>query len=300
MISLLLLYCSLVVFVVILKYFGESLESVQRYHHKLFRREEWENLEWVGEYSESRSLVLLQCCVLGSIVYSEKKKCINAMYVPSFFERIFSIEGLSFTRTIQNVGYVGKCSDFFVISLVSTANISDVMFSTSNDLIDVEDGQIHEGYYTHTLEFLGSVLNALVKYRDIKKIFITGHSMGGSLGCILGYLLNKHFCYDVEVYTYASPKFGNNQLKYYIDKCKNLKIYNTINLADLVVYKPNNWKYVRIGKTIEHRIDTGNDNVNHGIKVYREIVLKKEKSSIVKREHRVDEVMSRFFLDILG
>lgn len=302
MISLLVLYVILIIFVIIFNFFGKSLESVQYYHHKLMFELEWDNEKplWVHGYSQKNSLILLKCCVFGSILQSQGKESLLFMYVPCFFKRIFSIDGLSWTRDIQRVGYMATCDDFFIISLFSTSNISDVLFSTNNKLIDIDDGQVHEGYYVHTFEFLGCVLRNLKCFPSIKKLFITGHSMGGSLGSILGYILNKFFLYDVKIYTFGSPKFGNNQMKHYIQKSKNIEIWNVINSADLVPYKPSNWKYTRIGKTIKHRIDTGNDNVNHGIKVYREIVLRKEKSAIAKRPHRIDEIISRFFLDILG
>lgn len=124
--------------------------------------------------------------------------------------------------------------------------------------------------------------------------------MGGALSSIVGFLLCKYYSYNIKVYSFASPKFGNKQLKYYIENMKKLKIFNILNEADMVIHKPLNWKYTRIGREIKFRIDTGNDNVNHGIKVYRECVLKTKKSIIPKRGHRIDEILSRWFLDILG
>ena len=303
MISLFIIYITIVIFSVIWIKFGESLESVQYYHHKLISLE-WNNYVPSFEdmdYSNKESLTLLRCCVLSGIIYSKKDNYIPKSLLLPFFQKIYKLIGLSYTRKLQTVGYVAKCKDYLIISLVSTANLNDVLVSTDNKLTDIIEGQIHKGYYIHTLELIPSILKILSLYPNIKKLYITGHSMGGALSSIVGYFINKNFSdYFIKVYTYASPKYGNKQLKYYLEKRKNIVFFNTINESDMVIYKPLHWKYTRIGKEINHKIDTGNDNVNHGIKVYRECVLKKEKSEIPKRPHRMDEIISRWFLDILG
>jgi hypothetical protein len=250
-------------------------------------------------YDKDESLYLLKASVLSSVFYSTDYK-VSVTFVPKEFECIYKLEGLSYTHNKQNVGYVAKYGKNLIISLVSTSNISDVMFSMNNNLVNIDDGQIHEGYYIHTLEILPNLMKVLSIYPNIKCVYLSGHSMGGVLSSIIGYILNKRYNYKVKVYTYGSPKFGNKQLKYYIENRKNIKIFNVINKADMVPNKPTNKKYEIIGEVISRWIDTGNDNVNHGLKVYREIVLEKTKSDILRREHRFDEILSRWFLDILG
>lgn len=274
------------------KYFGISLGSVQYYHNKLLYEMDWEDdtLVWKNFYNENIALTLLKYCVISSSISSS---------ISVFNYDLHKIEGYSFTRQNQIIGYGRKVDDFIVLSLISTSNISDVLFSLNNDLVDIDDGQIHRGYYVHTMEFLSSILMFMNKYSGIRKLYITGHSLGGALSSVLGYILNKNFGFEVIVYTYGSPKFGNKQLKHFIENMKGIKIYNVINSADVVTNKPTNWKYVRIGNEIKNRCDTGNDNVNHGIKVYRDVV-KNRKSNVPKRKHRFDEILQRFFLDILG
>lgn len=279
----------------LLLYFGNSLESIQYYHCRIMNY--WDKevvpLKW-GDFSIDNSLTLLYLCVLSSVLYSG----VSYIKKPYFLDKIEVLYGYSFTMKKVRVGYVFRDNDFLVVVLHSTSNLSDVSFSFLNNLISIDDGQIHEGYYIRTLEFFPNLLEILSKYSDIKKVFLTGHSLGGACSSILGYLLSKYFNYMICVYTFGSPKFGNNQLKDKIEKIEKMKIWNIVNTADKIPNKPSNWKYVRIGKEIKYRLDTGNDNVNHGIRVYKEILCKK--STIKKRKHRFDEILSRVFLDLLG
>lgn len=276
---MILLYLILIICVIIWLKFGQSLESVQYYHNKLLKSFDWSELEG------------LKYCIYSSILYSGSYLDTN--------EKIFKLYGPNYTRHFQPIGLISRKKDnYLIIALKSTANLNDVLVSVNHQLIDIPEGQIHQGYYENALEILPSILN-IIRYFPEKELFLTGHSMGGSLVSIVGYLIKKFIKgYKIRIETYGSPKYGNIQLKSYMEK--RLEITNYVNEADLVIQKPLDKRYTRIGKVIKHRIDTGNDNVNHGIKVYRECVLKVKESKIPKRGHRFDEIVSRFFFDILG
>ena len=290
------IYICFIILISLLLYFGNSLESIQYYHCRIMNC--WDKkvvpLKWVDNFNVDNSFTLLYLCVLSSVLYS------GVFYIkkPDFLDKIEVLYGYSFTMKKTRVGYMFRHNDFLVIVLCSTSNLSDVSFSFLNNLISIDDGQIHEGYYIHTLEFFPNVLEILSKYSDVKKIFLTGHSLGGACSSILGYLLSKYFNYRTCVYAFGSPKFGNIQLKYKIEQLERMSIWNILNTADKIPDKPSNWKYTRIGKEIKFRLDTGNDNVNHGIRAYKEML--DGKCTIKKRKHRFDEILSRVFLDLLG
>ena len=271
-------YVILIICIIIWLNFGRSLESVQYYHNKLLQNFDWSELEG------------LRYCIYSSILYS-------GSYL-STTEKIFKIHGPNYTRQIQPVGVIIRKENYLAIAIKSTANLNDVLVSIDHQLVDIPEGQIHKGYYKNAIEILPYILD-IIRYFPEKELFLTGHSMGGSLVSIMGYLIHKFIKgYKIRIETYGSPKYGNIQLKGFMEKI--LDITNYINDADLVVKKPIDKRYVRIGKVVKHRVDTGNDNVNHGIKVYRECVLKVKESNIPKRGHRFDEIVSRFVFDILG
>jgi len=288
MLTLTFLYVVLVIIYVIWIYFGESLINVQRWHQKLLLEYKWEDPK----------LFFLRTCALSSVLIGTNFRFPPRSLIPKGQLKIYRLLGYTFSRKNQNVGFVSVGEEFTTVTLASTSNLSDVFFSMYNNLIDIEEGCIHEGYYKHSLEIFPNLMK-IIHLQPNKNIVLTGHSLGGVLASILGYMLSR-YNFKVNVHTFGSPKFANNQLKHFIEKIENLKIVNVVNTADAVTKKPSNWKYTRVGDTIEGRIDTGNDNVNHGIKVYREILLGVEKTKIGKRGHRIDEILGRWFLDILG
>jgi hypothetical protein len=287
--SLFVLYVILVVCYVMGVYFNSSLESVQRYHQKLL------DLNWlpIGIRINNISVMeMLFHCVSSSVLVFEDLSYYN-------YIKIYNLSGFGYTRNIQNIGSVIVKNESVVVAFISTANMSDVMFSISNKLIPIKDGKIHEGYYTRCIENLPMLIRVLYNIPGImsKQLILTGHSLGGAIASVFGYILLE-FGFNPIIITFGSPKFGNHQLKYHLEK--KLKIFNILNRSDPVINKPSKKRYTRIGEDIYNDIDTGNDNVNHGIKVYHEIVMNVKESSIKKRGHRFDEIISRWILDLFG
>lgn len=343
MISLFVIYILIVIVYCICQYFGSSLESVQYFHNKLYDPEltidklifetKFEtkfDTKFETKFDKQVSLILLNCCVMSSIIYSERDKFYDfeinpqnprnqnqknqSQKIQNQKNQIQKIQGCTFTYKSQTIGFVSlqdplHGAPFAVITCVSTSCLSDVIFSSFNKLIDVDDGKIHEGYYIHAMEFIPDVLKILSSRMDIRRLYITGHSLGGTLASIVGYLLSTHFGYDSVIYAFGSPKFGDCDTKKSIESSSNIVIHNVLNTADLIINKPSNRKYVRIGNNVRVRKDTGNNNVNHGIKIYRKILLdinsdrgskNRSDEETCTRPHRFDEILSRMFLDLLG
>ena len=196
----------------------------------------------------------------------------------------------------DNIGFIVKGRDCDIISLRGTSNLEDILVSMDTSFTHVPDGKIHQGYYNKVME----IIQAYPELTLGTEIIFCGHSMGGALVSILGYLLHKQNPnLKIRVYTFGSPMYGDYHLKEYISNQKNIKMINYINVADPVVYKPIDTGYKRIGTVKKWKIDSGNDNVNHNIRTYRECVLQ-SKGTKCKRTHRFDEILSRFFLDLFG
>lgn len=311
MISLFIIYILIVIIIIIIVYFGKSLEEVQYYHNKL--------LDKTVEYNKlNPERYFLQCCILSSVLWylnnriENKESSIlgyinntyyenNYFYLPNGITDMYTISGITISgeKCTTGFGYIYK--DRLCICFNSTSNLSDACFSIYNDMVELDIGSVHEGYYNKCIESILDILQLIIKFEP-KEIVLIGHSMGGAIASIMGIYINymNVFNGDVLVYTFGSPKYGNKQLKNWVDNNSSLKIYNWINEADPVVYKPSNWKYKRIGKTKVWKIDSGNDNVNHGLRVYKEIIEKSDESCINKRAYRIDEVISRWVLNLVN
>lgn len=293
----LILYINLILFSCIWINFGKSFGNIQ-YNTTCLLNLEWPkniNSEMFFKYNKNNSLILLKCCVLSSIIYSNHvnfKKC-------DFFERVYTIESYSFSRQMHKFGFLAICKNFMILSIKSTSNLDDIFVSSDTNFVDIDDGEIHRGYYTQSIELLPNIYEKLIKHKEIKDIFICGHSLGGTLSTVIGYLLAKFLPnYRICVYNYASIKFGNKLLKYNIEKMKNFKIFNIINKSDLVVHKPSFSEFKRIGYVIEYKIDTGSHNSNHSIRTYRNCICDfKNFKNFNKKD--INQNIFRFVLDLI-
>lgn len=279
----------------ILKYFNNSLESVQYYHNRLISG---------FEQSDCINLKCLKYCCITSILYSDVYFLHFLKYIPEINSNIRIIQGLDYFNKITKTGAVFETDNEIVFSFLSTSNISDTLYGYDSNMIDIDSGMVHSGFYKKANCLYTSVLFIIHEMKILEKLkqktlILTGHSLGGAIASILSILLNNDFNIPIKVITFGSPKWGNCQINKFIKKSK-IDILNYVNTADFVVSKPIFPKYIRIGKTIDKHIDTGNNNVNHGIKVYKEIVLNNSGKDIPRRKCRTDEILFQFLINFFG
>lgn len=294
------IYEMIIIFIILIYilviYFDRSLEKTQKYHLKILKPVNWNNFKFhhKTEYNNNLAKELLNMCCLSSCVYSKF----------SDLPTVYSISSNSFCKETRNVGIFKVINECLYVSLVSTCNLEDVCYSIDKIFVTETSKcgysfKVHRGYFKKANEIYSSITKN-TEYLKLKfnKVVLCGHSFGGVLATIVGYLFSKFTDFSILVYTFGSPKFGNTQMSFYVGNCKQLNIFNIINLPDHVVHKPSDWRFMRVGKEIQFDYDTGNDNVNHGIKVYTQLL--NNERNILKRNNRLDEIMSKFVLDMLG
>jgi hypothetical protein len=232
------------------------------------------------------SLSALKWCITSCILYSNEG--LFRYFIPNswVFYDIYN----------KPSGFIKKYDSSLIMSFVSTSNLNHVRIATNNN---INYNGFHDGYYNRVEDIINTnkdIINNAIK-NNVNRIILCGHSMAGALCGITSNILGKRYpSIDIICYCFGSPKFCTKNVEW----SNNVKLFDYINLSDPVVYKPLNNKYIRVGIPCYHNIDTNNDNVNHSIKVYREIVLKKDKTDIPSRPHRIDEIISKLFLDLLG
>ena len=294
------LYIFILIASVVLFHFQRSLYSVQYNYYKLVSKFPDLFGGSVGATRNAEILNLLGYSALTGIIYTDDTY-LNTL-IPNLKYKKITIDndnvGLFISGSYGAAVDSAQCGFAApTISLRGTSNLQDILVSMDTTFTHVPDGKIHQGYYNKAVE----IMNVLPAPKG--GVNLCGHSMGGALVSILGYLLHKQNPkLKIFICTFGSPMYGDANLKDYLSKQKNIKITNYINTADPVVYKPTtltNEKYKRIGKVINWKVDSGNDNVNHNIRSYRACVLEL-KETRCKRTHRFDEILSRFFLDLLG
>lgn len=106
-----------------------------------------------------------------------------------------------------------------------------------------ENIHVHRGFYNQLTinnndEKITSVVKkALEKYPDYK-IYTCGHSLGGALCTLYGYLLSEQIENNVIIVSFASPRVGNSGWKTAFDKKQNLTHMRITNNNDIVTALP--------------------------------------------------------------
>lgn len=226
------------------------------------------------------------------IIYNILSSCIRTTKLSSIaLPKQLNIEKLTvITLNDHNVGYITKTPTDIIISLVGTTSLYDIVVSIQTDSLHTIDGIFHRGYYQYVSEFLPQVLSQCNTESE-RTLTFTGHSLGGACASILAYLVCINYPHKkYRVITYGSPK----HMKLYSD-CS-IEFLHYLNQSDPVIQKPIDVPYSRTGECIHFNTDTGNDNINHSLKVYNP----QTRHKISKRYHRIDELIVRFLLDLLG
>lgn len=122
-------------------------------------------------------------------------------------------------------------------------------FQISKHLLH-NDIKIHSGFYNqlHDTNVYEKIVNKVksiaATYTDYQT-YITGHSLGGALCTLFGYLLSHEFEDDVIVVSFASPRVGNSYWKSSFENKSNLSHYRITNNRDIVTATPSyNYKHV--------------------------------------------------------
>jgi triacylglycerol lipase len=173
----------------------------------------------------------------------------NDLKVIRFIENTPNIAGVPLIDTQVYVLYDIK-NNRLILSFRGTEKkfvdwLNDFTF-TQTPLFDSDkfelNGLVHTGFYLAYLivrkQLITLVLNE-VKNNNVKKVCITGHSLGGGIATIAALDISRLMKNDieVEVYTYGAPRVGNPEFSdYYNEIVKNS--FRIVNENDLATFVP--------------------------------------------------------------
>lgn len=186
-----------------------------------------------------------------------------------------------------------------IIIIRSTSNCEDMKLTLETSMKHTKYADFHKGYYNRA-EIIYNILTTENKFKDVlnnEKIYLIGHSMGGAVGSILGYLLNYNLGRKIYGITFGSPKFATKE---YLDYMKEngINLVHYLNYLDPIIYKPTSRKLVRCGKEIYNTQDTGSLFNNHSLRVYSDL-YNGIPSKIIKKPSFIDLIGECIFDIIL-
>jgi triacylglycerol lipase len=264
---LFLIYLTVTLTIGLLKNAEIVLEKMQRKSTKLLK----------SKWPKSRTNFMAKCCILASALYSNPD---SFLYIKCF-KRVSLLHARSYLGETRNIGYIANCTvrgkKFDIIALRSTVCISDMLCTQDKELVYTKYGGVHRGYYNQAMDIIRIIP------KTCKNVMITGHSLGGSLGIMIGFILSNNSKINVSVYTFGSPKTGDVLFCSKIIQRNNFKVHNIVNLDDKLCHLPS--MYDRVGTVHEINYNTGSYMKNHSIYSYMCISNKEPAVLTYKRSY---------------
>jgi len=208
---------------------------------------------------------IVDAAVLSNLAYKINR---TRIYKPTNIDEkhLFHNTNMSVYTTYINPDQSG----FGVQGIINESNDCRVLIISirgSNDVVDWLDNLdikpvsvcsentdlcFHKGFYDEAKELLDQFEMAL--YKDTKHIFLNGHSAGGPICSILGYLL-KQMRPDIPmtIVTFASPMFCNYTAVHWF--AQNTNYFRVENAKDIVPKLVFGEDYVHVNSNVSYIMD---------------------------------------------
>lgn len=111
---------------------------------------------------------------------------------------------------------------------------------TLHDNVKVHSGFYHQLHNGGSIDFINDKIFRLINLHPTYTVYCTGHSMGGSVATLYGYLLAKRKSpsLNVIVISFGSPRLGNKEFKDTFESMQNLFHVRVMSNYDIVTKMP--------------------------------------------------------------
>lgn len=118
---------------------------------------------------------------------------------------------------------------------------------------------VHSGFYKQLMcdNEYNNILNVVkeqLKLHQEYELYVTGHSLGGALSTLCGFLLSYEVKSKINIISFASPRVGDSRWRKVFDSRANLHHYRITNRRDIVTATPMAW-YKHVGDNIRIKKD---------------------------------------------
>jgi len=202
------------------------------------------DLEYKNEYDINVARWLLE---LIALTYSENETFIkNSLKKADLNLELYSFFNINEAEVAI---YYNKNIIIVVLNGTTVEDINDILCDINIFYEKTNFGKIHKGFFEYYKKLRKPVFSSLLKLNKEKnrKIYWTGHSLGGALAVIFALIFGEGV-----IYTFGSPKVGDKNFAEYCNK--NLIHYRIYNEDDLITkLPPIDFLYEHCGKDIFFR-----------------------------------------------
>jgi triacylglycerol lipase len=194
------------------------------------------------EYSRNNAGFL---CDVSNQVYYNEEDCREWAKLNGFNEKFYFIDSNKVDSTSHTQGFVAQNPDVILIAFRGTESsaLSDFLSDLQGAIkIQWESlGNVHPGFLTALKAVWDKSFNGVKIFPDLirnagkRKIWITGHSLGGALAVLCAAQLTILDKIPIHsVYTFGQPRIGDEQFAENMNEHLGSQIFRIVNNRDLI------------------------------------------------------------------
>ncbi|NQX69225.1 lipase family protein [Paenibacillus alba] len=206
----------------------------------------------------------------------------DSVILPQSYRMVSPFTATSIFGVREPFGFIAESDGQIVIVFRGTSTtsdwISDIIARQTAFPYTSEEGLVHKGFIDIYNSARKQILASLRKLSARKTLYITGHSLGGSLAvlCAADLATNTRFKMP-SVYTYASPRVGNPEFASLFNQRTgpHYRIYNKNDIVPELppfLYKSPRtnlvYHYLHVKRGIELTFQAGSVSANHAMDNY--------------------------------
>jgi len=230
-------------------------------------------------FHKELALFMIDLCRLTYVQYKQN----GQFSIPYGFQLIKRFKARSL-HSQEWFGYILESQDSVLIAFRGTQSdpdwVSDAQVFQRSYPYAPNSGMVHDGFLSIYESCRDEIMNIYNTLPFHKKIYITGHSLGGALATLhaLDVALNTNF-YQIIMYNYGSPRVGDTTFKRVYRSYVPISI-RFVNFYDLVPkFPPPIIKSFLLKKTIYYNhvpspmkfaIQKDSVRENHSLETYKE------------------------------
>ena len=200
--------------------------------------------DFVNKIMEKNIINTLKLCDISKIALLDLSKNAPSGKVHTFIDdKVSDIQvGITINDIDKRICVVFRGSE----------SIKDWCHNMNMCKFNIKDNiRVHKGFYNQLCnngvydKLLFEVKELLIKNHEYS-LYLTGHSLGGALATLCGFMFSQELKNKITVISFASPRVGNLEWMKAFEKQENLIHYRITNDRDIITVVPV-YKYYHVG-----------------------------------------------------